>query len=79
MSLTIYELQGTLTDEDLITLIKLRLPVTEHEIKIVNTKVKQNVFLDVAFYYELGLKYPEVLYTHLYHGELLDYVESSRK
>lgn len=78
---SIYELRQELTDEDYIQLIKPRLPVTDKEIKIVSVGVKvdsSDAFIDVPFYFELGLRYPEVLYTHLYHGKLLDYIESKQ-
>ena len=74
---SLYELIEDLTEKDYVKLIKRRIPVCNEEIKIVKQglKVVSDAFIDVPFYFELGLKFPEVLYTHFYHSELLEYID----
>lgn len=76
---TIHDSLLLLSDEDYINLIKKRIPAVDNDIKVVSVGVtvdKSNAFIDVPFYFELGLKFPEVLYTHFYHSEINDYLNN---
>lgn len=76
---TIHDLLALLSYDDYVNLIKKRIPVVDSEIKIVEVGVKvhkSNAFIDVPFYFELGLKFPEVLYTHFYHSEINNYLDN---